>query len=62
MRLIEQDVSDKNQIAFSEFAVIAVNCAITVTNNEFVIFVFDKNLCKNEKQVNVLQFLVNVRS
>ena len=45
---IEEDVSDKIYIAFSEFVVLAVNCAITVTNNEFVIFVFNKNLCKNE--------------
>ena len=45
---IEEDVSDKNYIAFSEFVILAVNCAITVTNNEFVIFVSNKNLCKNE--------------
>ena len=45
---IEEDVSDKIYIAFSEFVVLAVNCAITVTNNEFLIFVFNKNLCKNE--------------
>ena len=44
---------DKKQIAFYEFAVLAVNCAITVTNNEFVIFAFNKKLCKNKQQFNV---------
>ena len=37
---------DKSKVAFSEFVVLALNCAITVTNKEFVIFVFNKNLCK----------------
>ena len=45
---IEQDISDKKYIDFSEFVVLAVNCAIIVTNNEFVIFAFNKNLCKNK--------------
>ena len=45
---IEEDVSDKNYIAFSEFVVLAANCTITVTNNEFLIFVFHNKLCKNE--------------
>ena len=35
---IEQDISDKKYIAFSEFAVLAVNWATTVTKNEFVSF------------------------
>ena len=35
-------------MAFSEFVVLAVNCTITVTNNEFEFFVFNKNLGKNK--------------
>ena len=35
---IEQDVSDKKQIAFSEFVVLAVNWHTAVTNNKFVSF------------------------
>ena len=31
---IEQDISDKKSIAFSEFVVLAVNWATTVTNNK----------------------------
>ena len=37
---IEQDISDKKQIAFSELVVLAVNWATTVTNNDFVSFCF----------------------
>ena len=37
---IEQDISDKKLLAFSEFVVLAVNWATTVTNNEFVSFCF----------------------
>ena len=29
---IEQDISDKNQVAFSEFVVLAVNWVATVPN------------------------------
>ena len=43
---IEQDISDKKYIDFSEFVVLAVNCTIIVTKNEFVIFAFNKNLCE----------------
>ena len=38
--LIELDASDKKYIAFSGFAVLAVNRATTVTNNKFVTFCF----------------------
>ena len=37
---IEQDTSDKGYIAFSEFTVLAVNWATTVTKNEIVSFCF----------------------
>ena len=37
---IEQDVSDKKEMAFSEFVIFAVNWAITVTNNKFLSFCF----------------------
>ena len=37
---IEQDISDKKQIGLSEFAVLAINGATTVTNNKFVSFCF----------------------
>ena len=37
---IEQDVSDKKQIAFTEFVVLTVIWATTVTNNEFASFCF----------------------
>ena len=37
---IEQDISDKKQIALSEFVALAVNCATTVNSNEFVNFCF----------------------
>ena len=33
---LEEDVSDKKWTVFSEFVVLAVDWAITVTNNEFV--------------------------
>ena len=39
---------DKSKVAFPEFIVLVVNCTITVTKNEFVIFVFNKKLCKNK--------------
>ena len=35
---VEQDITNKNMIAFSEFDVLAVNWATTVTENEFVSF------------------------
>ena len=47
---IEQDISDKKYIAFSEVNG-AVNWATTVTNNK-----------KTELKLNVWLFLINVRS
>ena len=46
--LLNKTKSTETKVAFSELVVLTVNCAITVTNNEFVIFVFYKNLCKNK--------------
>ena len=37
---IEQDISNKKLTAFSEFVVLAVSCAATVTKSEFVSFYF----------------------
>ena len=37
---IEEDISDKKYIAFSEFVVLGVNWVTTVTDNEFVSFCF----------------------
>ena len=37
---IEQEISDKKQIVFPEFVVLAVDWATTVTNNEIVSFYF----------------------
>ena len=45
---VEQDISDKKQVGFSELVVLAVNWPTTVTYNEFVSFFFNKNFTKNE--------------
>ena len=55
---IEQDISDKKEITFSEFIVLAVNWAITITNNKFVSFYF----CKNEQKFNLRLFLIKART
>ena len=46
---IEQDISDKKEIAFSEFVVLTRNWAAAVTSNKFASFYF----CKNEQKFNV---------
>ena len=40
---VEQEISDKKQIAFSEFVVLAANWATAVTYNEFASFCVNKN-------------------